>query len=439
MKNSMDKITSKNDIISYFQNGCKKVNQLNIGVEHEKFLFEKKSSQRVNFQTISKIFDYFKKFDWKPIQEANNTVALLRDEQTITLEPGNQIELSGAKYNSIHLTCNESYKFLSELSEACKALNLKMMSTSYDPISQLKNVPKTPKHRYKIMTQEMPKNGKLSLEMMYQTCGTQINLDYTSEKDFLKKFKLSSYLVPLSIAMFANSPIKENKLSGYFSYRAKVWQHTSRGGLPKKFLEDMNFEKYAEMIINTPLLFNLKDTKHFHIKNKTFKDFMEGNIDILKNKKPTITDLKIHLSTIFTEVRLKQYIEIRSLDTCEWDCHCAGPAFYLGLLYGNLNEALDIINKWKVTEVLNAYAQSPKTGLKTIINNKTLLEWGKIFFKLSKTTLEKRSIKNKNGKDESIFLRSIENTLKNNKTKAEIAIEKFSKNKSLNFMYEKTQ
>jgi glutamate--cysteine ligase len=201
----------------------------------------------------------------------------------------------------------------------------------------------------------------------------------------------------------------------------------------------MNFEKYAEMVINTPLLFNLKDSKHFHTKNKTFKDFMEGNIDILKNKKPTINDLKIHLSTIFTEVRLKQYIEIRSLDTCEWNCHCAGPAFYLGLLYGNLNEALNITNKWKITEVLNAYAQSPKAGLKTIINNKTLLEWGKIFFKLSKASLEKRSIKNKNGKDESIFLRSIENTLKNNKTKAEIAIEKFSKNKSLDFMYEKTQ
>jgi glutamate--cysteine ligase len=166
---------------------------------------------------------------------------------------------------------------------------------------------------------------------------------------------------------------------------------------------------------------------------------MEGKIDILKNKKPTIDDLKIHLSTIFTEVRLKQYIEIRSLDTCEWDCHCVGPAFYLGLLYGNLNEALNIINKWKITEVLNAYVQSPKTGLNTIINNKTLLEWGKIFFKLSKVGLEKRSIKNKNGKDESIFLRSMENVLKNNKTKADIAIEKFNKNKSLDFIYEKTQ
>ena len=439
MKNSSNEITSKNNIINYFQDGCKKKNELNIGVEHEKFVFQKKPKQRANFQTISKIFDYLTKFGWKPIKEANNIIALSRDEQKITLEPGNQIELSGAKYNSIHLTCNESYKFLSELNQACKTLNLKMMSISYDPISLLKDVPKTPKQRYKIMTEDMPKNGKLSLEMMYQTCGTQINLDYTSEKDFFKKFKLSSYLVPLSVAMFANSPIKESKLSGYFSYRSKVWQHTSRGGLPKKFLEDMNFEKYTNMIINTPLLFILKDSKHLHAKNKTFKDFMEGNIDVLKNKKPTINDLKNHLSTIFTEVRLKQYIEIRSLDTCEWDCHCAGPAFYLGLLYGNLNEALDVVNKWKVTEVLNAYANCPKTGLNTTINNKTLLEWGKILLKLSKAGLKKRSIKNKNGKDESIFLQSIENILKNNKTKADIAIKKFNKNKSLDFMYEKTQ
>tara|TARA_Y100000590_G_scaffold9446_1_gene11625 strand:+ start:3638 stop:4957 length:1320 start_codon:yes stop_codon:yes gene_type:complete len=438
MKKSLNKIMFKSDIINFFQDGCKKRKQLNIGVEHEKFIFQKKTNQRVNFQTISKIFEYLKKFGWKPIKEINNIIALSRGKQNISLEPGNQVELSGAKYSSIHLVCNESYKFLNELNQACKTLNLKMMSIGYDPISQLKNVPKTPKQRYKIMTEEMPKNGKLSLEMMYQTCGTQINLDYASEKDFIKKFKLSSYLVPLSIAMFANSPIKKNKLTPYFSYRAKIWQSTSRGGLPKKFLEDMNFEKYADMIINSPLLFILKDSKHFHVKNKTFKDFMEGNIDILKNKRPSINDLKNHLSTIFTELRLKQYIEIRSLDTCEWDCHCGGPAFYLGLLYGNLNEALDIINKWKSTDVLNAYAQCPKKGLNTIINNKTLLEWGKIFVKLSKVGLKKRSIKNKNGKDESIFLRNIENILKNNKTKADIAIEKFNRNKSLDFMYEKT-
>ena len=438
MKNSSNEITSKNDIINYFQDGCKKENQVNIGVEHEKFIFQKKTNQRANFQTISKIFDYLTKFGWKPIKEVNNIIALSRDEQKITLEPGNQIELSGAKYNSIHLTCNESYKFLSELNQACKTLNLKMMSISYDPISQLKDVPKTPKQRYKIMTEEMPKNGKLSLEMMYQTCGTQINLDYTSEKNFIKKFKLSSFLVPLSVAIFANSPIKENKSTGYFSYRSKVWQHTSRAGLPRIFLEEMDFEKYTDMAINMPLLFILKDTKYVNATENTFKDFMEGKIDILKNKKPTIQDFKNHLSTIFTEIRLKQYIEIRSLDTCEWDCHCGGPALYMGLLYANLDEALEIVNKWSITDVLNAYAKAPKDGLNTVIHSKTLLEWGKIFLQLSKEGLQKRSIKNKGGSDESIFLRSIENILNNNEAKAENSIKKFEKSNSLEFLYDKT-
>ena len=439
MKESFKEITSINDTIEYFQRGCKEENKINIGVEHEKFLFKTKKNNRINFQTVSEIFDFLiTNFDWRPIKEDNNIIALSRNGQKITLEPGNQIELSGAILNSIHLACDESYKFLSELKKACKHLNLKMMSISYDPISRLKDVPKTPKPRYAIMTEEMPKNGKLSLEMMYQTSGTQINLDYISEKDFTKKFKLVSYLVPLSIAIFANSPIKENKLSGYLSYRSKVWQNTSRGGLPKKFLEEMSFEKYADIIINMPLLFILHNSKHLHASGKTFKDFMEGKIEMLNGKGPSIKDLKNHLSTIFTEVRLKQYIEIRSLDTCEWDCHCSGPAFYLGLLYGNLDEALDVVKGWNVTDILNAYEEVPKIGLNTTINNKTFQEWGKIFLRLSKTGLEKRSIKNKNGEDESRFLKSIENILMINKTKAEVVIEKFNRNKSLNFAYEKT-
>ena len=432
-------IISKDDVIAYFKEGIKLPKLLNIGVEHEKFIFEKTTEQRINFQIVTKIFNFLAKFGWKPVKESNNVVALLRDEQKITLEPGNQLELSGEKFNSVHLICEESYKFENELKQACESLNLKMISVSYDPISRLKNVPKTPKQRYKIMTEEMPKNGKLSLEMMYQTCGTQINLDYTSENDFIKKFKLSSYLVPLSIAVFANSPVKESKLNGYLSYRSHVWQHTARGGLPKIFLEEMDFEKYADMIIDKPLLFISRSSQHLKAGGKTFKNFIEGNVDIIKGVKPTINDLKNHLSTIFTEVRLKQYIEIRSVDTCEWNCHCAAPAFYLGLLYGNLNEALEVVDKWDSAEVLNAYKKAPKTGLNTSINNKTLLEWGKIFLKLSRTGLEKRSIKNKNGKDESEFLRSMEDILMNNKTKADVVIEKFDKAKSLDFMYDKTQ
>jgi len=365
-------INSKQDLINYFQEGCKKEDQLSIGVEHEKFLFDGHSNQRVNFETITKVFNFLEKFGWKPIKEKNNVIALKREDQSITLEPGNQVELSGAKLKSIHLTCNESYKFLDELREACKKINLKMMSVSFDPFTELQSVPKTPKQRYEIMTNEMPKKGELSLHMMYQTSGTQINLDYTSEKDFVKKFKLSSFLVPISIAIFANSSIAENKNSGYLSYRSKVWQHTARAGLPKYFLEDMNFEKYADMVMKMPLLFVLKDSNHLNAAGKTFKDFVAGNLSIVNNAKPTIRDFKTHLATIFTEVRLKQYIEIRSLDTCEWDCHCGAPAFYVGLLYASLDEAYDIISKWNISEVLNAYINAPKTGLNTLIENKTI-------------------------------------------------------------------
>ena len=193
------------------------------------------------------------------------------------------------------------------------------------------------------MTKEMPKGGKLSLNMMYQTAGTQINLDYLSENDFIKKFKLAASLTPLSIGIFANSPVKEKKLSRYLSYRSKVWQSTSRGGLPKIFLENLDFEKYADFILNKPLLFINRGKKVIAGKGKTFQDYMMGNIRDIKNQKPKKKDLELHLSTIFTELRLKKYIEIRSLDACEWDCHCAGPAFFTGLIYSSLEESLDCL------------------------------------------------------------------------------------------------
>ncbi len=426
----------KEDLIKYFHDGRKTKNNLKIGVEHEKFLFNNKLNKRINFEIVSKVFKFLEQFDWKPIKEKNNIVSLYKKGKSITLEPGNQIELSGEPLNSIHDNCSESYEFLDELKRACKNFDLKMIATSFDPFSSLKDVPKNPKQRYQIMTEEMPKQGKLSLEMMYQTSGTQINLDYSSEEDFIKKFKLSSFLVPLSTAIFANSPIKENKLNDYLSYRSYVWQNTARGGLPKSFLEDMNFEKYVDMAINMPLLFIFKNGNHLKSEKETFKDFMEGKLSVLKNEKANIKDFEIHLATIFSEVRLKKYIEIRSLDTCEWDCHCSGPAFYTGLIYEGLDEALDIINKWKISEVLSAYSEAPIKGLSSTIGNKKLLEWGKVFLNISKKGLEKRSIKNSSGKDETIFLRSVENILSNNKSKATTTIEKFKNKKNLDFLYE---
>jgi len=251
-------INSKDQIINYFLSGAKK--NVFIGVENEKFLFQEKNNVRATYSDVKKVFEILtKKFEWKEVKENENIVGLKIDGKSISLEPGNQIELSGDKLSNIHEVCSESYDFQNQLDQICKEIGLKTMSIGYDPITKLSNAPKNPKQRYKLMTKEMPKGGKLSLNMMYQTSGTQINLDYLSEDDFKKKFKIISYLTPISIAIFANSTILENKPSGYLSYRSKVWQNTSRGGLPKIFLENMDFEKYADFAINFPLLFIYKN------------------------------------------------------------------------------------------------------------------------------------------------------------------------------------
>ena len=417
-------INSKDQIINYFLSGAKK--NVFIGVENEKFLFQEKNNVRATYSDIKKVFEIFKKkFEWEEVKENENIVGLKIDEKSISLEPGNQIELSGDKLSNIHEVCSESYDFQNQLDQICKEIGLKTMSIGYDPITKLSNTPKNPKQRYKLMTKEMPKGGKLSLNMMYQTSGTQINLDYLSEDDFKKKFKIISYLTPISIAIFANSTILENKPSGYLSYRSKVWQNTSRGGLPKIFLENMDFEKYADFAINFPLLFIYKNNDHKNLNNKTFGDFMKGSLSEVNNHLPTFEDLELHLSTIFTEIRLKKYIEMRSLDACEWDCHCAGPAFYTGLIYGKLDESLDLIKDWKSEDVLKAYLDAPKKGLKTEINGKSILEWGKILLNISNRGLIDRNFKNKTGNDETIFLKNIEQILQENKTKAEKTLENF--------------
>ena len=322
------KIESKEQIINYFISGNK--NEQLIGVENEKFLFKTNSNKRAEYSDLLKIFTIFiDRFDWQPIKEDNNIIGLKKNGKAITLEPGNQIELSGEKLTNIHEVCAESYEFQDKLNLASKEVNLTTLSVGCDPFSNLDNIPNNPKKRYRVMTKEMPRNGKLSLDMMYLTAGTQINIDYKSEDDFKKKFKVISYLTPLSIGLFSNSAIKENKFSGFLSYRSKVWQNTSRGGLPEIFLNNISFEMYADFILNFPLLFLKKKNEYLFPEGKTYSDLIGEGLADEKN-------LELHLSTIFTEVRLKKYIEIRSLDACEWNCHCAGPAFFVGLLYGNI-------------------------------------------------------------------------------------------------------
>ena len=430
-------INSKEQIIEYFNSGIKETKNFKIGIEHEKFLFNNQDNKRIDYLRIKEMFAALLEFGWNPIYERGNIIGLNKGGKNITLEPGNQIELSGDKLSHIHEACAESQDYLFELKQVTKKLDINIVSAGFDPISKINEIPNNPKQRYELMTKDMPLGGELSLDMMYRTCGTQLNIDYNSEEDFIKKFKIINSIVPISIALFANSSIVEKKNSGYLSYRSKVWQNTSRGGLPKIFFEKLDFEKYAEFIINFPILFIRHKDTYISGKKYVFRDFMEGKINEIGNRLPTESDLTTHLSTIFTENRLKKYIELRSMDTCGWDCLCAGPAFNIGILYGNLDETYELISNWDKDKIINAYLEAPKKGFNTQLMGKDLLYWASTLLNLSRKGLEKRDILNKNEKNETLFLNHLQKVIDNKTTNADHMINKFSKGENLNELYDK--
>ena len=430
-------INNKEQIIEYFKFGIKRSKDFKIGIEHEKFLFNNQNNKRINYSKIKEMFSALLEFGWNPILEKNNIIGLNKGGKNITLEPGNQIELSGEKLNNIHEACAESHDYLFELKQVTKKLNISIVSAGFDPISKINEIPNNPKQRYKLMTKDMPAGGELSLDMMYRTCGTQLNIDYSSEEDFIKKFKIVNSIVPISIALFANSSIVEKKKSNYLSYRSKIWQNTARGGLPKIFFEDLNFEKYAEFVMNFPILFVENKDNYISGKKYIFRDFMDGKINEIGNRLPNENDLSTHLSTIFTENRLKKYIELRSMDTCGWDCLCAGPAFNIGVLYGNLDEVYELISNWDKEKISNAYLEAPQKGFNTQLMGKDLLYWASNLLDLSRKGLENRDILNKNKKNEVLFLNQLQKVIDNKTTNADHMISKFSKNEDLTELYDK--
>ncbi len=430
-------IDSKEKIINYFKSGIKEPKNFKIGIEHEKFLFNNSDNKRIDYLKIKEMFTALLEFGWNPVFEKENIIALNKGGKNITLEPGNQIELSGDKLNHMHEACAESQDYLFELKQVTKKLDIKIVSAGFDPISKLNEIPNNPKQRYELMNKDMPLGGKLSLDMMYRTCGTQLNIDYSSEEDFIKKFRVANSIVPIAIALFANSSIVEKKNSKYLSYRSKVWQSTSRGGLPKLFFENMNFEKYADFVINFPILFIQHKDQYISGRKYIFKDFMEGKIQEIGNRLPTEADLTTHLSTIFTENRVKKYIELRSMDTCGWDCLCAGPAFNIGMLYGNLNEVSELISTWDIDRIINAYLEAPQKGFNTQLMGKDLLYWSSTLLDLSRKGLENRDVLSKKGNNETVFLNHLQKVIDNKTTNADHMINKFSKNENLDELYDK--
>jgi len=410
-------IQSKNDLINYFVQGNKPETQWRIGTEHEKLLFDQQSCARVSYEKgIEEILTQLQSFGWQPILEHTKLIGLQRGNASISLEPGGQFELSGAPLTTIHEIRDELDSHLFELKCVAHTLGIRIVGLGVDPISNRNHIPWMPKERYRLMRQYMPTKGVHGLDMMSATCTVQVNLDFSSEEDMALKFKVAMALQPLATALFANSSVKEGKDSGYASYRAAIWQDTDpdRCGLsPFVFEPSFNFEKYVDYALSVPMYFVKRDDIYISALGLSFYDFLQGKLSILPGELPTLKDWEDHLSTLFPEVRLKRYLELRGTDAGTSRHVLALPAFWVGLLYDkdNLQEVYDIIKNWTYDDLKNLYYTVPRLGLNADFQQRKLREWGQQFLKISQKGLKCRNFKDSKGLDETNYLAYLEERL----------------------------
>ena len=416
---------SKESLISFFKNGCKEKKNWKVGTEHEKFGFNRSNLKPITYEDILKIFNGLsQRYLWKKKIENNYLVALEKDGSSITLEPGGQIELSGSPKDSLFETCKEVNEHQKELDDICKNLEIDFMGMGVLPKWKLKDIPLMPKDRYKIMKSYMPKVGSNGVDMMQRTATIQANFDYSSEEDMIKKFRVGLSLQPAIIGLYANSPFVDGKLTNFLSYRSYIWTKTDNqrcGILPFVFDEGFSFEMYVDYLLNVPMYFIIRGDKYLKITNYNFNDFLAGKIKKIGKVKPTYTDWVNHISTVFPEVRLKSYIELRGVDGGPWSRVCALPAFWTGILYDDtvLNDVWEKIKKWNFKDVKNFYSNVRKLGLKALTPDGTpLTKFLSDLLKLSSKGLENRKIF-LNGKNESIFLEPLDRILESGLSPAE--------------------
>ncbi len=316
----MTETLNKNDLISRFSDGCKPKVDWKIGTEHEKFGFKKKDLTPLTFEDIQNIFgDLIDNYSWSAVKENGNIVELRKNRASITLEPGGQIELSGAPLKNLFHTCKEVNQHHDELNDVCKKYEIEFMGIGVLPKWDLSDLKLMPKERYQIMSNYMPKVGQKGLDMMMRTTTIQANFDFSSEEDMVKKFKVSQSIQPLIIALYANSPFISGKLTNYLSYRSHIWTQTDPnrcGALPFIYDESFSFERYVDYLLDVPMYFIIRNNKYIDLTGYTFKDFLSKKI--IDNVYPELRDWDLHITTVFTEVRLKSFIELRGADGGPW-------------------------------------------------------------------------------------------------------------------------
>ncbi|NNE56861.1 MAG: glutamate--cysteine ligase [Hellea sp.] len=425
-------IEHKSQMIERLAGGSKQKEQWRIGTEHEKIGFCLEEYTPIPYKGgIQTILEKLQRFDWQPVYEGDNVIALKRDDASVSLEPGGQLELSGAPLETVHQTCGEVSRHLREVREVADEIGAGFLSLGFRPETRLEDVPVMPKGRYSIMRNYMPKVGTHGLEMMFRTCTVQTNLDFGSEADMVKKLRVSLALQPLGTALFANSPFMHGKLNGYKSYRSRIWLDTDpdrTGMLPFAFEEGFGFEQYVDYALGVPMYFVYRDGEYLDASGKSFRDFLDGKLDVVPGEKPTISDFDDHLSTIFPEVRLKTFLEMRGSDTGPWDELCAFPAFWVGLLYDEaaLDTAWDLVKDWTEEERDQLRRNVPKMGLQTPFRGGTLQDIAKIALAISREGLKTRGRLNAHGESETVFLQDLDQFARTGKSNADVLIDKFN-------------
>jgi len=386
------------DLVRWFEAGAKPADAWRVGAEHEKFVFRLADHAPVPYEPggIRALLDGLTRFGWSPVREGDNVIALERGGASVSLEPGGQFELSGAPLETIHDICEETGAHLQEVKVVADELGLGFLGLGFTPVWRRDEVPAMPKGRYGVMRRYMPKVGGLGLDMMFRTCTVQANLDFSSEVDMVAKFRASLALQPIATALFANSPFVEGRPSGLLSARANVWTDTDpdrTGMLDFVFADGFGFEAYARYALDVPMYFVKREGAYVDVAGRSFRDFMAGKLPELPGLRPTLKDWADHATTLFPEVRLKQYLEMRGADSGTWSRLCALPALWTGVLYDSaaLAAAWDLCKGWDIADHERLRADVARRGLKAEIAGRTVQDVAKDLLAIAREGLKRRN------------------------------------------------
>lgn len=419
------------DMAAYMAAGAKPKEKFRIGTEHEKFAFFRADNSPVPYfgeASISALLTGMQaKLGWEPIMDGENIIGLGEQHGmgAISIEPGGQFELSGAPLETLHQTCKESNQHLTVLRDVAEPMGIRFLGIGGSPKWSLAETPRMPKSRYEIMTRYMPKVGSQGLDMMYRTCTIQVNLDFSSEADMRQKMRVSMKLQSLATALFASSPFTEGKPNGLLSWRGDIWRDTDNrraGVLPFTFSKDFSFGDYVNWAIDAPMYFVVRDGKYHDCTHITFRQFMNGALKgEIADWEPQLGDWTNHLSTLFPDVRLKRFLEMRGADGGPWRRICALPALWVGLLYDDaaLAAADEMTADWTVEDVVAMRDAVPAQGLKASVAGRPLMEVAREVVEISRTGLKARAQLNSEGQDESVFLNTLDEVLAKRTTLAD--------------------